>query len=92
MEENRQTLVDLGYEDAVVFDNPSFDGAIIGVSHDGRVVYCFDKMVECLIDGDESEDAYTSAVEFIECNTLRSLPYIDKAPIVVMNMGSFYLF
>lgn len=90
MEENRQTLVDLGYEDAQVFDNPSFDNAIIGVSHDGRVVYSFDKMVECLAEEEGME--YEDAVEFIECNTLRSLPYIDKAPIVVMNMDLFYLF
>lgn len=88
MEDKRQTLVELGYEDAVVFDNPSFDSAIIGTTHDGRAVYSFDKMVECLMEED-TEDAYTSAVEFIECNTLRSLPYIEKAPVVVFNMDLF---
>ena len=43
---NKELLCDLGYEDSVVFDNPDYDEAIIGVSHDGRVIYDIDLMVE----------------------------------------------
>ena len=76
----REVLSDMGYEDAVVFESPSYDDAIVGVS-DGRVVYDFNKMVECLVnDEDMSEE---EAIEFIEYNTIRALPYIENAPIVM---------
>ena len=79
----REALCNMGYEDAVVFDNPSYDDAIIGVT-DGRVVYDFDKMVECLVnDEDMSEE---EAIEFIEYNTIRALPYIENAPIVMFSI------
>ncbi len=79
----RETLCNMGYEDAVVFENPSYDDAIIGVT-DGRVVYDFDKMVECLVnDEDMSEE---EAIEFIEYNTIRALPYIENAPIVMFSI------
>ena len=80
----RDTLVELGYEDAIVFENPSYDDAIIGTSHDDRVVYSFDKMVECLMKEDGME--YIDAVEFIEYNTIRAIPYFGpNAPIILMN-------
>lgn len=80
----RDTLVELGFEDAIVFDNPSYDDAIIGTSHDDRVIYSFEKMVECLMKDDGM--SYEEAVEFIEYNTLRAIPYFGpNAPIVLMN-------
>lgn len=36
-------------EDAIVFDNMSYDGSIIGVTTDDRVVHSYDKMVEELM-------------------------------------------
>ena len=36
-------------EDAIVFDNMSYDGSIVGVTTDGRVVYDYDKMIEELM-------------------------------------------
>lgn len=84
---NRQILVDLGCEDAVVFDNPSFDTAIIGTTSDGRAVYSFEKMIEELMETEEME--YDEATEFIECNTIRSLPYIQNAPVIVYNTSEF---
>lgn len=35
----RQDLVDGGHEDTVVFENPDFEGCIIGVTTDERAVY-----------------------------------------------------
>lgn len=84
---NRQILVDLECEDTVVFDNPSFDTAIIGTTSDSRAVYSFDKMVEELMEAEEME--YNEATEFIECNTIRSLPYIQNAPLIVYNTSEF---
>lgn len=32
-------------EEAVLFDNPSFDKSIIGITDDGCVVYSFERMI-----------------------------------------------
>ena len=42
----RQELIDKGYEDTVVFENPDFDGCIVGVTTDRIAVYSFSKMAE----------------------------------------------
>ena len=71
--------------DAVVFDNHSYDNSIIGTTFDGRAIYDFNKMVEELM-GDEGWSE-TDAVEWIEYNTIRALPYCgEKAPVIV-NVG-----
>ena len=77
----REWLVERGYEDAIVLDNPSFDDAIIGVDAFGHAVYDFEKMAQCLMDDDGL--TYEEAVEFIEYNTIRALPYIPEHPVVV---------
>lgn len=71
-----------GADDALVFESPSYDNAFIGISSDGRAIYDYDLMVECLVaeDGMDMEEA----MEFIDYNTIRALPYGgDKAPIVL---------
>ena len=85
--DNRRALIILGCENAVVFDNPSFDTAIIGTTYDGRVVYSHEKMVDELVDkeGMTTEEAE----DFISYNTIRSLPYIENAPVIVFNTACF---
>jgi hypothetical protein len=85
--DNRQALIILGCENAVVFDNPSFDTAIIGTTYDGRVVYSHEKMVDELVDkeGMTTEEAE----DFISYNTIRSLPYIENPPVIVFNTACF---
>lgn len=34
-----------GNDDVIIFDNPSYDDALVGVTEDGRAVYDYDKMV-----------------------------------------------
>ena len=68
--------------DAVVFDNHAYDNSIIGTTFDGRAIYDFNKMVQELM----NDEGWTEieAVEWIEYNTLRSIPYGgEKAPMVV---------
>ena len=71
-------------ENALHFNNPSFDNSIIAVDYYGRLVYDYDLMVEELMNTDkmDSEDA----VDFIGYNTLRSLDYQSSTmkPIVIM--------
>ena len=82
---NRELLEDLGYENLIVFDNPDYDSAIIGVSHDDRVIYDYDKMIQHLVDVDHM--AIDEAADFISYNTLRAIPYIgDDAPIVMFGI------
>lgn len=75
----RQALCDMGHDDAIIFDYPDYDEAIIGVTDGGRVVYDYDKMVQCLMD-EMTED---EAVEFIEYNTIRALHYAKNPPIIM---------
>ena len=81
---NKELLTFNGYEDIKVFDNPSFEGALIGVSSDNRAVYSYDKMVESAAqqEGWTEEDA----VEWIDCNVIRSLAYIENSPIVLYSL------
>lgn len=81
---NRDILCERGYEDSTVFENPDYDSAIIGVDCYGRVVYSFEKMIQCLMDEDGM--SYEDAIEFIEYNTIRALPYIPEHPIVMYNV------
>jgi hypothetical protein len=72
-------------EDAIVFDNMSYDGSIVGVTTDGRVVYDYDKMVEELMS--EEGWSYEDAAEWIDYNTIRSIPYAGpNAPIIMYSI------
>lgn len=78
----REKVLTAGYEDVVLFENFSYDDALIGVSEDGRAVYDYNLMVKWLVDNEKF--TYLDAVEWVEYNTLRSIPYAgSKAPIVI---------
>ena len=65
----REKLVEAGYEDSIVFDNP-------------RVVYDYIAMIYDLMVSDSM--SYEDALDFIEYNTIRSLLYCGSdAPIVM---------
>lgn len=70
-------------EEGLLYENPSYDNSIIGVSN-GRVVYDLDQMVEEY--KTDNNCSYEEAIEFIEYNTLRANPYYDMSPIVVEGM------
>lgn len=53
VEELKSLLNELGYQDTVVFENPSYLKAIIGISDDGALCYSYEKMVECLMEEDK---------------------------------------
>lgn len=69
-------------DDALVFDNPAYDNSIIGQTFDGRAIYDVEAMAEELAADDEI--TIEEAMDFIDYNAIRSLPYAgDKAPVVV---------
>jgi hypothetical protein len=72
-------------EDAIVFDNMSYDGSIVGVTTDGRVVYDYDKMVEELMADEQC--SYEEAADWIDYNTIRALPYAgENGPIIMFSI------
>lgn len=78
----RERIVNAGYEDVIYLTNYSYDDALIGISDDNRAVYDYDKMVEWLV----KEEGFTEeeAIEWIDYNTIRALPYMgEKAPIIM---------
>jgi hypothetical protein len=84
---NIDKLSILGLGEATVFKNPDFDTAIIGTTDDGRAVYSFEKMVDFLVENENMD--YEESIEFIEYNTIRSLPYIANAPVIVYDTDKF---
>lgn len=86
VEELKNLLNELGYQDTVVLENPSYLKAIIGISDDGALCYSYEKMVECLVEQDKMDEE--GAMEFIDYNTIRALPYASSMgvrPIVIFN-------
>ena len=78
----RQLLCDMGYEDSIIFENPDYDSAIVGVSDNGEIIYDFDKMVRRLME----EEGMTAeeAADFISYNSIRSLPYVGEGAPIIM--------
>lgn len=85
MKQNKELLDEMGYSDSIIFTNPDYDDAIIGVSHDDRVIYDYDKMLaHLMIDEDMTDE---EAADFISYNTIRSIPYAgENAPIVMFGL------
>lgn len=82
-QELRDTIAEMYGDGVMVFDNPSFDNSIIGVSENGQVIYDYDSMVLELMDDDNiGED---DAIDFIDYNTIRSLAYQrEPKPVILM--------
>ena len=75
-------LIYSGYDGIKYLTNYSYDDALIGVSEDGRAIYDFDKMVEWLMN--EAGLSDSEAVEWIEYNTIRALPYFGEGAPIIM--------
>lgn len=77
-----ERLMANGYEDVVILQNYSYDDALVGVTEENCAVYDFDKMVDWLV---ETENfTREEAVEWIEYNTIRALPYMGEAAPIIM--------
>lgn len=77
-----EKLLDAGYEGIKYLTNYSYDDALIGVSHDGRAVYDYNLMIDWLMDKEDWSD--NEAIEWIEYNTIRALPYFGEGAPIIM--------
>lgn len=81
-----EKLLENGYQGVIIFSGDSYDDALIGVSHDGRAIYDYDLMIQWLMKQDD-ELTREDAIEWIEYNTIRSIPYAGEgAPIVMYGL------
>ena len=73
------------HEEAVVFNVPSYDNSIVGITDDGHIIYDYDKMVKEFMS--ENNVTMEEAIEFVEYNTIRTLLYIEETvrPIIMFN-------
>ena len=86
-DELKEILTFMGYEDSILFENPSYTDAVIGINDNGQVCYSFDKMVEWLVKNDSMTEE--DAMDFIYYNTIRALPYCQPSsvrPTVIYNI------
>ena len=76
-------LLNNGFEGVIYLTNYSYDTALVGVTEDNRAVYDFNKMVEWLLETEDFDNP-VDAIEWIEYNTIRALPYMGPdAPIIM---------
>lgn len=83
-----------GYDDdeaILLLEGDEFAESAIGITTDHNVVYDYDIMVQSLAkaykeENDTEEDAIMKAIEWIDYNTLRALPYMESqgnVPIII---------
>lgn len=84
-EPNAESMLEAnGYDpgEIILLKDESYDSALIGVTTDGRAVYSYRKMVDWYMEKNDCNEE--DAMEWIDYNTIRSLPYAgEMAPIIV---------
>ena len=73
------------HEEAAIFNIPSYDNSIVGITDDGHIIYDYDKMIKEFMS--DNNITMAEAIEFVEYNTLRTIPYIEESvrPIIMFN-------
>ena len=82
LEDNGYSIEDLKESGTIMFRNPDFSTAIVGVDYYNRVVYDYEKMLDYLVKYENM--TYEDAADFISYDTLRALDYISGNKPVVM--------
>lgn len=79
-----ELLIENGYDldiPVILFAKPDFHEAFIGMSHEERAVYSYDKMLEVLMEKGDSEDDARMVLD----NTIRNCEATPKSPIIVFS-------
>jgi hypothetical protein len=81
VEELCEFLEAQGHEETVFFEHPSMVKAITGITESEQLIYDYNLMIEAAME----EEGWTcdEAIDWIEYNTIRSIPYMgSNRPIV----------
>ena len=73
-------------DEVVLFDNPSYDNAIVGVTTSNKAVYDYDEIIKCLVRDDGM--TYDEAIEWLEFNTIRASQYNGDNPIIIFRLDT----
>lgn len=78
--ELKDMIADLVFDDEelnqiIVLEGDEFADGAVGLTDDNRLVYSYERLVESLAKVYGSEE---DAVEWLEYNTIRSLPYMSS--------------
>lgn len=68
----------------IILEGDEFADGFIGLTEDNHAVYGYERLIDSLCKHNNWE--YTDAVEWIEYNTLRAIPYmgsVGKEPMVI---------
>lgn len=89
LNKQKRKLLNNGYdleEDSILLiDDEAYDKALIGISSDMRATYDLEVMVKEFADCHHCSEE--DALDFIQFNTIRSLPhYGNEAPIVITKL------
>ena len=71
----------------IILEGDEFADGAIGITDDHHVVYSYERLVESLSKVYDSEE---SAIEWLQYNTIRSLPYMrseGNEPIIIYEFG-----
>lgn len=72
-------ILDMGFEDVIIFEAPSYDTAFVGVTNSNQAVYDYNKMIEYLVDNDDMTSE--EAADFISYNS--SYYYGEDYPLII---------
>lgn len=82
------TRYELGDESKpVIFENPSFDNSIVGITVTGdcdRLVYDYDLMIDEYQHDNNCE--LQDAIDFVEYNTMRAYSKLENSPIIITRL------
>ena len=75
----------------IILEGDEFADGVIGITNDYHVVYSYERLVQSLAKAYKEEDqtdeeAELAAMEWIDYNTIRSLPYMEKEGLVPIIM------
>lgn len=79
----KERIENEGFENIIMFDNPSYDDALIGITKDNRAVYDYDKMIEWLVTKENMD--YEEAADFICWND--SFYYGEGYPLIIYSLN-----
>ena len=77
-------------DNIIVLEGDEYADGAIGLTEDNRLVYSYDRLVKSLArayNKDNPEQGKNDAIDWLEYNTLRAIPYLERAgflaPVII---------